>query len=115
MTERRAGAGVEAYKATLRFIQKLAGLAAMVLVAWWVIPHLGGFCRWVGGLDPKVLIALIGFPVGAVTLLGIAAIYAVFFKGTGFIERIVNSETAKEAVRAKVTIRDGDKDEGTAA
>ena len=92
---------VDAYLATLRFIRGLAGLACFAWVAWLVVPRLGGFCHWVSGLDRGVLTTAIVAPLGAMVLVAGLAIYAVFFRGTRFVERIVNSETAREAVRRK--------------
>lgn len=97
--------GVEVYKATLKFVRSLLGLAALVFIAWLVIPKMGGFCRWVGGLDPKILMMVVVAPVAGVVLIAGFAIYAVFFKGANFVKDIVNSETAKEAVKIGAKVR----------
>ena len=96
--------GVEAYKATLKFIRSLLGLAFMGWLAWLVVPRLGGFFHWLGGLDKGKLELLVVGPTVAIVLIALFATYAVFFKGTGFVERIVNSETAREAVRGKKAV-----------
>lgn len=107
MPDTNRAPGVEAYKATLGFISKLASLAFLGFLAWLVVPRLGGLFRWVGGLDPKVLMMVVVAPFAALVLVACFAIYAVFFRGTKFVEHIVGSETAKEAVRrgkASVTV-----------
>ncbi len=99
------------YKATLKFVRSMAGLAAVVFVAWLVVPKLGAFCHWVGGLDPRILMCLVVAPIVAATLLGAFAIYAVFFKGTNFVKNLVDSETAKMAVQMKIIKVKGGTDE----
>ena len=85
---------VDAYQATLRFIRSLAGLACFGWVTYLVVPHLGGFALWLSGVDKSFLLWMVGLPVAGLTLVAVFAIYAVFFRGTRFVEKIVTGQAA---------------------